>query len=104
MKFIFFIICFFLAFKTSNEYLTETIVINRPANNGAMADGFRKMASGSFPMENKVNCSEFNAEMPYGVHSTVNQCKCGDGKATFSFYDGKWLCVDNEGFRERQGM
>lgn len=103
MELIFVIICFFLALNTSGEYITEKIIIDRPVQSGlsygAMVDGFRKLGSGSLSLQ----CSEFNAERPYGDHS-ANRCECDREEATFSFFNRKWLCVDNEDFRERKGM
>ena len=64
-----------------------------------MVDGFRKTGPGSLSLQ----CSEFNAERARGVHS-VNQCECNREEATFSFFKRKWLCVDNEDIREREGM
>ena len=103
MKSVFVIICFFLAFNTRGEYITEKIIIERPVQSGssyrAMVDGFRKLGSGNLSLQ----CSKFNAERPYGAQS-MNRCECDREEATFSFFNRRWLCVDNEDFREREGM
>ena len=98
----FFVICFFLEFKTSEEYLTQKLVIDRSSfqsvNNSTMVDGFRKMIL----LESNVDCSEFNAEIRNGMDS--DRCVCNEESATFSLFDEKWQCTENEDFREREGM
>lgn len=101
MLHLFFVIFFFLVFKSSKEYLHQQLIIDRPsfpsvAN--SMVDGFRIVpAFGS-----NVDCSKFNA---LGVSAGMpsDRCVCSNDAATFSFFKAKWQCVDNEDFRELEG-
>ena len=90
-------------FKSSKEYLHQQLIIDRPsfqsvAPVNSMVDGFRIVpAFGS-----NVDCSKFNALVVLaGMPSDI--CFCSNDAATFTFFKGKWQCVDNEDFRELAG-
>lgn len=53
-------------------------------------------------MNSKIDCGKFDAVTPEGMYS-LSQCQCGKEEATFSFFDGRWLCVDNADLQEREG-
>ena len=90
-------------FKSSKEYLHQQLIIDRPsflsvAPLNSMEDGFRIVPA----FGNNVDCSKFNA---LGVSAGMpsDRCVCSNDAATFSFFKGKWQCVDNEDFRELEG-
>ena len=103
MRYLFFVIFFFLVFKSSKEYLHQQLIIDRPsflsvAPLNSMEDGFRIVPV----FGSNVDCSKFNA---LGVSAGMpsDRCACSNDAATFSFFKGKWQCVDNEDFRELEG-
>lgn len=109
MQAAFFAICFLLMVKTSKEYFASEIVIERPSlqnmSNG-LVDGIRVLRTGSgVNLGSKgFECDDFNAQIPSGVYpSSMHHCECTIEASTFSFFDGKWKCVDNEELRQSEG-
>ena len=107
MQIAFFAICFLLMVKRSKGYIAK-IAIERPSlqymNNGVI-DGFRVRAkSGMNYRSKRFECEDFNAVIPRGVYSSSTlQCECKRKASTFSFFYGKWQCVDNEELRQSEG-
>lgn len=108
MQATFFAICLLLIVKTSEEYIAKEIIIDRPSfqyMNGGLVDGIRLTVSSGASLgstDDRFECEDFNAEHPSGV-SSIHQCECTSESSTFSFFDGKWKCVDNEEFRQSEG-
>ena len=100
-------ICFLLMVTSSKEYFAK-IVIERPSlqylNNGVV-DGIRVAANGGMNFGNEgFECDDLNAEIPRGIYpSSTLHCECKIEASTFSFFDGKWQCVENERLRTREG-
>lgn len=101
LAFVFLLICCFLTFKASKEYLTQEIIIKRlvhtDLSNGAV-DQFRVKGFGGLPFK----CRDFNADKADGM-SSVNHCQCTEDEATVRYSNRTWSCIDNEDFREREG-
>ncbi|XP_068714867.1 uncharacterized protein [Montipora foliosa] len=97
-----FVSCIVVLFiKTSKENQTESLFIERPlqslANKGGLLDGFRQSAHENMTL----NCPEFDAKIPEGIYLS-NRCQCTEDEATFSFFEKKWQCIENEDFREHE--
>ena len=103
-----FAICFLLLVKRSKEYFAK-IVIERPSfqyRNNGVVDGFRVRANkGGMNYGRKgLECADFNAVIPRGIYSSSTlQCECKSKASTFSFFDGKWQCVDNKELQQSEG-
>ena len=103
-----FAICFLLMVKESREYFASEIVIERPSlwnTNNGLIDGIRVRASSGINFgSNRFKCEDFNAVIPRGIYSSSTlDCECKSEASTFSFFDGKWQCVDNERLRQSEG-
>ena len=102
MKTAFCAICFLLMAKGSKEYSAK-IVIERPSlqyMSNEVVDGIRLRTNDRKNFE----CDDFNAEIPSGIYpSSTLQCECKIEATTFSFFDRKWQCVENERLRQSEG-
>ena len=53
--------------------------------------------------DDSFECDEFDAVDQGKTSQYLPRCKCTKEASTFSYFNGKWTCVENEEFREGEG-